>query len=414
MKSIFHSILEHAKKNPDAVSIWTPDIKITRKMLLQGIIGFVEKLDGFGVSAGSAVKLHASALTTNLFMASALMYLGATSVSAVEEKNADFTFYAREANSKIPINSIEIDNSWLSSRVSSVTRQAKEPIAAVADIQYLMDAMPELPIWATTGSWVNLNAIYRAIACLAKGGVIIASYNAEDWQATGVNIISGYISSFEKLFEEKIDFSLKIIIDILDVIYSGSVVNWSLKGFTVQQYLKARNEHLFYKNIWQNSGSCGYSLGSSNVSAVDFSPLENFYSIENNGFPTGYYGTIDQDSILKIFTSSEHVAKINGQFLNLLELDSYAELLDAVNAAIFFQNPKLNAAEELFAFIEMVPGFNTSQTKALLKVNSEERFGKEGRPRVVQIVGQVPRNEDGRPNRLACKKFILELASRSA
>lgn len=113
-----------------------------------------------------------------------------------------------------------------------------------------------------------------------------------------------------------------------------------------------------------------------------------------------------------IGTSTDYLLAENGQVVDASELEDVCRQGHGIEDAIAFLNPKQDAAPEFFVFLKTREGKNRLQAIASAKYLINERVGASAVPRVVQIVGDIPRRPDRHPDRAECARLILALGQR--
>lgn len=146
---------------------------------------------------------------------------------------------------------------------------------------------------------------------------------------------------------------------------------------------------------------------------LDPSDLEQT-STERQGFlPLHRVGRRLDDGNIEIGQTAHFIQMDTGQIVDAAEVEESCRLGHDIVDAIAFLNPKDGAVKEFFAFLKAEEGRNQLQLIASAKYHVGKRVGKGAVPRIIQVVGDIPRDSFGRPDREACAKFILEARGRS-
>ena len=108
---------------------------------------------------------------------------------------------------------------------------------------------------------------------------------------------------------------------------------------------------------------------------------------------------------------SNSVLNFGGVKVHAALLDRILRSTRGIREAITFKNPKVNAPDEVFAFVIYEDGVNQIQAAETARIRVEELMGPVFAPKVIRGVSGLPRHADGTADRQACAKLILEISA---
>ena len=429
---LFESVCQQALVNPSALAIAHPQLRLTFEQLAASASGFAAQMERRGVHRGSSVTLWSKAMTTNLNMAIALSFLGADFVpyeEIIDAASTDYHFHTRDFDSFTPGASIEIDHTWASGTPNAKSVGEK---GQFGDFGWYVASMskdlPPVLKWASTLPPDSREFIVRALACLAKGGTIVASQDPSFHQAAGVNAVTGPAQTLLDLLAAGNGMRAELkLADITDDIYVAEEIDALLNIVpTVRQVYAVPGIGPAFVNLFHSVAQGALWHGSALIDKIELVD-ENAVPVEagttgairikldsksEKWIEAGELASWSKDGALLVKATTSHVANIGGHVIDLNTIDSEIAAIVGIRDAVVFKYPKPGAADELYAFVVFEEGFNQSQLKAIVRSRCMEKFGDKCAPRAIQGITAVPRLHDRRPDRKACAILILEQAKK--
>ncbi len=431
---LFGRVYQQALKNPSALAIAHPQLRLTFGQLAASAFGFAAQLEKRGVHRGSIVTLWSKAMTTNLNMAIALSFLGADFVpheEVIGATGADYHFHTPDFDRSVPGESIAIDPTWVSGTPKAESVEEK---GRVGDFGWYVASMTQgLPPslrWASRLPPDSQEFIVRALACLANGGTIVASQDPLFHQAEGVNALTGSAQALLNLLAAGNDTSASFkLADITDDIYGAEEIGALLKIVpSVRQVYAVPSIGPAFVNLFHSVAEGAQSHGTAIIDEIELVD-ENSVPVEagktgtirikldsksDNWINTNDLASWSTDGALLVNATSIHVANIGGHAIDLNTVDSEIAGVVGIRDVVVFKYPKPSAIEELYAFVVFEEGFNQSQLKAIVRSRWMEKFGAKFALRAIQGITAIPRLHDKRPDRKVCAALILEQAKKNS
>jgi acyl-coenzyme A synthetase/AMP-(fatty) acid ligase len=106
------------------------------------------------------------------------------------------------------------------------------------------------------------------------------------------------------------------------------------------------------------------------------------------------------------------VLNLGGSKIGLTHIDRILATDPDIKDAACFQSPKSGAEDKLIAFVILADGVNAMQVVARAQKRCSDTIGAAFTPTRLWPIDTIPRLADGSPDREACRRLILEAATR--
>lgn len=281
--------------------------------------------------------------------------------------------------------------------------------------------------------------ITRALAALLNKCTIIDSRDFNLWQRAGVNLVMGSpLQIIEMLGDAKIRPKIPVVHvagsklsetlavalldnfnEVIDV-YASTETNRSFKNIKSldengELLTKGQAVDADVEIISSDGQVCG--VGNVGVIRVSNPYLAKGYlnndeaqkkAFKGKWFYPGDFGTWGVNGELTVLGRLDEVLNLGGVKVNVLLVDAVMKSVDGISDAICFKNPKKGANEELLAFVTFEDQANRIACIEQAKLDCLVKIGAFATPKRIMPVKEIPRTEDGRPNRQHCAGLVLK------
>lgn len=281
--------------------------------------------------------------------------------------------------------------------------------------------------------------ITRALASLLNSCTIVYSWNFELWERAGVNLVMGSPAQAKNLFQ---DISVEKKFPLIHI--AGSPLdNGQAKELLgifeeVVDIYASTETNRSYKNVKKlNAGNevetYGYPVDSiveivdagGNIcapNAVGDVRVSNPYlakgylnddaagkkAFQGKWFYPGDLGTWGKNNELRILGRTDDVINIGGVKVSARLIDEILRSVEGVKDAICFESPRIKSGVEILAFVSTEDPERNNDILAKAKEACVEKLGVMMSPRRIFNVDEIPRSDDGNPQRKIAQQLALE------
>ncbi|MGB9142944.1 MAG: class I adenylate-forming enzyme family protein [Aestuariivirga sp.] len=336
------------------------------------------------------------------------------------------------------------DADWLYLHTSGTTGQAKyfalsekmimDRTAAVAkDFPFQRTTL------ATTFAAGSRPFIIRAIATMLNAGAIVDSRNFEHWRKVGVNLVCGSPLQVGELLKG-VSFVPRVArIEVSGAKLPDDIAMHLLENFAlVVDVFGAGETSKTFENIVMRDGAgriCrkGNPLDSEvQIVSASGQPrraaeaglvrIRNPYMINgylqapqatakffrDGWFYSGDIAVWGEHGELLVIGREDDVINIGGHKLNAGMLDMLFRSVPGIRDAVAFHNPKPHAVDMVLVFVvlgeDAVPE-NVAEAACQI---ARTRIGLSISPSSIRGINEIPKTEDGSPDREACRRLVLK------
>ena len=284
----------------------------------------------------------------------------------------------------------------------------------------------------------------RALATLLNAGMLVEGAHTGLWQRAGVNLVFGPARQILTFLDGQI---------ISPRIARAEVSGARLSREELVQLLASfeRVTDVYGSGETNKAYSTTYELKQNKITVVDAGPaigskvevidendqlcppgkigrirIQNDYSVSGyigdtqkrvEDFRDGFFYPGDRamrssEGVLSILGREDDVANIGGLKIDLNLVDTMIATVPGVRDAISIQNPRLDKADELVAYVEFESPDLRYEISQIITNTLDTRLGLPFVPRNIHAIDTVPRALDGTPLRARCREMLIEATGR--
>jgi len=472
--NIYGAFMEQMRERPQAPAIIFPDLSFSYENLKRLTAAFASKMSNAGVGTNATVMVQCSDPLVVIATLLATSRLGASIVQDNEglslppDLNITHHFHTIEPERRPAAGSVLIDNLW------SPSHNPQEPEVAEVDPEkpwlYVYTSgttgSPKFLAWtqrmvcdrskAVAADFVagktrfaslmpgNSRAFMaRAIAALLNGATIVEGKDIEFWSQTGVTMVSGSVAQMLGFFGKHAPGHRFPLAEVFGSKLSKADTQTLLKSFEcVHDVFGASEANKLFANVstLAEDGTLvrkGQVLDST-IEIVDAQgdlvspgtpgilrirnpylatgylsdPVATCESFRDGWFYSGDVAAWGERGTLEVFNRTDNILNIGGVKINALVLDHLLRSVGGIRDAACFRHPRIEAPNQLFAFVVFEEGCNRLQVMEIARQQCRTKLGPAMVPDAIRGIGGIPRDRDGMPDRKACAALLLKIDSR--
>ena len=294
---------------------------------------------------------------------------------------------------------------------------------------------------ASTFSPVSRPFLARGIATLMNAGALVDSGDFDYWKKVGVNLVCGSPLQVGKLLEgvsfrprlARIEVSgaklpddiaenlLQNFEHVIDV-YGAAETNKSFENFIehdsdgrlVRRGMAVNSE---VEIVTASGERCEVSVAGSvrvrnSYVAQGYvnSPEATAKSFRDGWFYPGDIAMWGKNGELIVIGRDDDVINIGGYKLNAGMLDMFFRSIPGISDAIAFANPKPHAVEKILVFVVLGKEVERANVISVACERANTTLGLSIGADSVRPIDAIPRTEEGKPDRRACRKMVMARA----
>jgi acyl-coenzyme A synthetase/AMP-(fatty) acid ligase len=141
-------------------------------------------------------------------------------------------------------------------------------------------------------------------------------------------------------------------------------------------------------------------------------PVATRESFRGGWFYSGDIAAWGERGTLEVFNRTDNILNIRGVKINALVLDHVLRSVSGIRDAACFKHPRIDAPNQLFAFVVFEEGCNRLQVMEIARQECRTKLGPAMAPDAIRGIGGIPRGPNGMPDRKACAALLLKIDSR--
>lgn len=470
-RNVYRAFIRQVQEHPDTPAIVFPDLSFSYDKLNRLAIAFADKMSNAGVGKDATIMVHCSDPLIVIAALLAASRLGASIVQDNEGLSLppDLTvthhFHTIEPERTPVAGSVLIDAQWSPSQNTRQTEVAEVDPEKPWLYVYTSGTtgVPKFLAWTQRmvcdrsqavavdfqsgktrfASLMPCNSrafIARAMAALLNGATIIEGKDIEFWRQAGVTMVSGSVAQMLGFFGRHAPARRFPLAEVFGSKLSKPDTQKLLKSFEcVHDVFGASEANKLFANVSSlaEDGSVvtrGQPLDST-IEIVDVdgkvtpSGTPGILRIRNPYLATGYLSdataTLEsfrdgwfypgdvaawgERGTLEIFNRTDNILNIGGVKINALILDHVLRSVSGIRDAACFKHPRIDAPNQLFAFVVFEEGCNRRQVMEIARQQCHAKLGPAMVPGAIRGIGGIPRTPDGMPDRQACAALLLKI-----
>jgi acyl-CoA synthetase (AMP-forming)/AMP-acid ligase II len=278
------------------------------------------------------------------------------------------------------------------------------------------------------------------MAALLNGATIVEGKDIEFWQQAGVTMVSGSVAQMLGFFGKHAPTTRFPLAEVFGSKLPNAAIHKLLKSFEcVRDVFGASEANKLFANVSTlgNDGSVvtrGQALDSTvEIVAPDGNaagpgapgilrirnpylatgyigdPVASRESFRDGWFYSGDIAVWGERGTLDIFNRTDNIINIGGVKINALVLDHVLRTVSGIRDAACFKHPRIDAPNQLFAFVVYEEGCNRLQVREIARQECRAKLGAAMVPDVIRAIGGIPRTVEGMPDRRACAELLLKI-----
>lgn len=473
-KNVGRAFEKMAMRIPDHQAIINEDVNVSYAQLLALVHSFAVRLQDFDVDEKSVIAVHTSDTIVSIctLLASSLIgcqyVVAGQALAASKVVNPTHFFKSPEMSGHKDVMFFSIDDRWAPTYQS---RSFSGPTGFVSDsVSWLMlhtsgtTGTPKYLALSQQMVFDRSQAVAddfrhcetrfvslfgagkrpffaRTCAALLNGCTIVDSRDPRVWGQAGVTLVAGSPQQASGLLENNqfvqkfplVEISgaplkgnlLDDLLDVFDMVHDVYGASETSKSFQTQ---KSRDTDGAIKIAGRMLDSdveivseAGQICGEQQVGSVrirnDYmaqgyveAPTESETAFRDGWFYPGDFATWGAHAELRILGRHDDVINLAGNKVSAVMVDSILQSVPGVKEAICFKNPKLNAPEQLLAFVTMEPGVNENNCLQSALTFCRTQLGPLYAPVALHKIKEIPAAKDARSLRDICAEMVLDRA----
>lgn len=473
-RNIYGALMTQVREHPDAPAIIFPDLSFSYEKLNRLAVAFASKMSNAGVGTNSTIMVQCSDPLVVIATLLATSRLGASIVQDNEglslppDLKVTHHFHTIEPERTPAAGSVLIDTLWGPSH----NPQQTEVVEVDPDKPWLYvytsgtTGLPKFLAWtqrmvcdrsqAVAADFVggktrfaslmpcNSRAfIARAMAALFNGATIVEGKDIEFWHQAGVTMVSGSVAQMLGFFGRHAPGRRFPLAEVFGSKLSKADTQTLLKSFEcVHDVFGASEANKLFANVSTlgedgTVATKGQALDST-IEILDSEgelaapgmpgilrirnpylatgyvsdPVATRESFRDGWFYSGDVAAWGERGTLEVFNRTDNILNIRGVKINALVLDHVLRSVSGIRDAACFKHPRIDAPNQLFAFVVFEEGCNRLQVMEIARQECRTKLGPAMVPDAIRGIGGIPRGPNGMPDRKACAALLLKIDSR--